>query len=61
MTGEKWISVSSVAMRLNISAATVYRLIETRHLEFRRVGVKGCIQVRETSVQDFVEKSMARF
>ena len=54
MTGEKWIPVSVVAKRLNISARTVYRLIDEKHLDSRRVGVKGCIQVNEISVQRFV-------
>lgn len=54
MTSEKWIAVSVVAMKLNVSVATVYRLIDNQTLEVRRVGVKGCIQVSESSVQAFL-------
>lgn len=56
MTGEKWIPVSVVARRLNISSRTVYRLIDEKYLDSRRVGVKGCIQVSEGSVQRFVDE-----
>lgn len=55
MTDEKWMPVSVVAKRLNVSVRTVYRLIEEKHLDSRRVGVKGCTQVREGSVRSFVE------
>jgi excisionase family DNA binding protein len=54
MTDGKWIAVSVVAKRLNVSARTVYRLIRERHLESRKVGVTGCTQVSETSVRVFV-------
>ena len=54
MTGEKWMAVSVVAKRLNVSARTVYRLIDEKILECRRVGVKGCTQVSEQSVASFV-------
>ena len=54
MTGEKWMAVSVVAKRLNVSARTVYRLIDEKILERRRVGVKGCTQVSEQSVASFV-------
>lgn len=56
MTGEKWIPVSIVAKKLNISARTVYRLIDEKHLESRRVGVKGCTQVSLESVIRFVDE-----
>ena len=55
MTDKKWIPVSVVAKRLNISARTVYRLIGEKHLETRRVGVSGCTQVSESSVLRFVD------
>ena len=48
--------VSVVAKRLNVSSRTVYRLIEERHLDCRRVGVKGCTQVSEASVARFVDE-----
>ena len=54
MTDEKWLAVSIVAKKLNVSARTVYRLIEEKHLAVRRVGVKGCTQVSEASVVSFV-------
>jgi excisionase family DNA binding protein len=54
MTGEKWMAVSVVANRLNVSVATVYRLVEERHLRSRRVGVKGCVQVSGDSVRKFI-------
>lgn len=47
--------VSVVAKRLNVSSRTVYRLIDEKHLECRRVGVKGCTQVSESSVVRFVD------
>lgn len=55
MMGEKWMPVSVVAKRLNVSSRTVYRLIDEKHLECRRVGVKGCTQVSESSVVRFVD------
>jgi excisionase family DNA binding protein len=54
--GDKWIPVSVVAKRLNVSSRTVYRLIDEKHLECRRVGVKGCTQVSEVSVIRFVDQ-----
>jgi excisionase family DNA binding protein len=56
MTAEKWMAVSVVANKLNVSAATVYRLIDGKFLESRRVGVKGCTQVSESSVKQFVHE-----
>lgn len=54
MTKEKWMAVSVVAKKLNVSARTVYRLIEERQLESRKVGVKGCTQVSDESLMIFI-------
>lgn len=55
MTKEKWLPVSVVANRLNVSETTVRRLVSRRYLKGRRVGVRGCIQVCEDSVEVFVK------
>ena len=55
MISEKWVPVSVAAKRLNVSTRTIYRLIDGKYLRGRRVGVKGCIQVRESSLSYFAE------
>ncbi len=54
MTDEKWLGVAVVATKLNVSVATVYRLIDTRNLDSRKVGVKGCTQISAASVREFI-------
>ena len=56
MNQEKWIEVSTVAKRLNVSASTVYRLIDDNILKSARFGSKKAIRVRDSSVVCF-EKS----
>lgn len=55
MTKEKWLPVSVVANRLNVSDMTVRRLVGKRLLKGRRVGVTGCVQVSEESVEVFIK------
>lgn len=50
---ERWIEVSAVARRLNVSAATVYRLIKVGSLRSTRMGVSRCLRVSERSVGAF--------
>lgn len=54
MSDEKWLAVSIVAKKLNVSARTVYRLIESKRIVSRKVGVGGCTQVSEKSVISFI-------
>ena len=53
MSKERWIEVSAVARRLNVSAATVYRLIKVGSLRSTKMGVSRCLRVSEKSVGDF--------
>ena len=53
MSKEKWLEVSTVSRRLNVSSATVYRLIKNGSLRIRRLGVSSCIRVSEKSVFEF--------
>lgn len=56
MSKDKWIEVSAVARRLNISAATVYRLIKLGSLRSTKMGVSRCLRVSERSVGEFETK-----
>jgi excisionase family DNA binding protein len=49
----KKLEVSVVASRLNVSPATVYRLIQARKLKAIRCGVKCGLRVVEASVDQF--------
>jgi len=53
MSKEKWLEVSTVSRRLNVSAQTVYRLIKNRSLRSTRLGVSSCLRVSEKSVVEF--------
>lgn len=53
---EKRLEVSVVACRLNVSTATVYRLVRSGKLRGVRMGVSQCIRVLESSVNRFEEK-----
>jgi len=53
MSKDKWMEVSSVARRLNISAATVYRLIKLGSLRSTKMGVSRCLRVSEASIKSF--------
>lgn len=55
MSDEKWLAVSIVAKKLNVSARTVYRLIEKKRIISRKVGDGGCTQVSEKSVMSFID------
>lgn len=54
MRGE-YLEVSAVASRLNVSAHTVYRLIQRKKLESVNVGDKKAIRVLRSSLQQFEE------
>ncbi len=54
----KRLEVSVVSQRLNVSTATVYRLVKEKKLRGGRVGVSGCIRVLESSVDEFVKMRM---
>lgn len=59
MSKDRWIEVSAVARRMNVSAATVYRLVKGGHLRSRKAGPARCIQVSEKSVGDFESRRAA--
>jgi|LGVF01.2.fsa_nt_gb excisionase family DNA binding protein len=50
---EKRLEVSIVAMRLNVSTATVYRLLSCGKLRGGKMGVSRCVRVMENSVKEF--------
>ncbi|SHO52865.1 helix-turn-helix domain-containing protein [Desulfopila aestuarii] len=52
MKGE-YLEVSAVAIRLNVSAHTVYRLIQRKQLESVNVGDKKAIRVLRPSLEQF--------
>jgi len=54
MRGE-YLEVSAVAIRLNVSAHTVYRLIQRKKLESVNVGDKKAIRVLRSSLDRFEE------
>ena len=56
MNKEKWLEVSAVARRLNVSPATVYRLVGAKMLHGRKMGVSGCLRVNIRSVADFEKR-----
>lgn len=53
MSKGKWLEVSTVSRRLNVSEATVYRLIKNKSLRCTRFGVASCLRISEKSVIDF--------
>ncbi len=50
------LEVSQVAARLNVSARTVYRLIDSGDLPAFRVGAGRSLRVRESEFDAFKEK-----
>lgn len=50
---KKWLEVAVVASRLNVSAMTVYRLINSKKLEGRKFGTVTGIRVARESVEMF--------
>ncbi|SHO52872.1 helix-turn-helix domain-containing protein [Desulfopila aestuarii] len=50
-----YLEVSAVATRLNVSAHTVYRLIQRNKLESVNVGNKKAIRVLRSSLERFEE------
>jgi len=52
----EFMEVSVVAMRLNVSPATVYRLINAGRLESIKVGVSKGIRVRRQSLENFMKQ-----
>lgn len=56
MNRVKWLEVSAVSRRLNVSAATVYRLIKNKSLHSTRFGVSRCFRVSEKSVVEFEQR-----
>lgn len=53
MSKEKWLEVSAVARRLNVSLATVYRLIGSKMLRSNKMGVSRCLRISASSVAEF--------
>lgn len=54
----KWLEVSVVARRFNISESTVYRLIQKRQLIGMAAGVSKGYRVLRKSVEDYESKRM---
>lgn len=54
MRGE-YLEVSAVAIKLNVSAHTVYRLIQRKKLKSVNVGNKKAIRVLRSSLEQFEE------
>lgn len=50
-----YLEVSAVATRLNVSAHTVYRLIQRKKLESVNVGDRKAIRVLRSSLERFEE------
>lgn len=51
-------SVKQVADRLAVSAAVVYRLIDSGQLEAHRIGLKrGTLRISEQQIEAYLEKS----
>jgi len=53
MTTGKLLDVSQAARRLNVSRATIYRLINSGHLPASRLGTAHCIRITEAAVESF--------
>ena len=53
-SGPRLLSVASVADRLEVSAKTVRRWIETGKLRIHRLG--RCIRISEADLQDFIHR-----
>lgn len=53
MIRDRKLEVSKVANRLNVSAATVYRLVKSKELAGIRFGNSQCIRIKESSVEEF--------
>ena len=56
MSKEKWLEVSTVARRLNVSPATVYRMVGVQILHGKKMGVSGCLRVSSRSVAEFEKR-----
>lgn len=56
MSRVKWLEVSTVSKRLNVSAMTVYRLVKKQSLRGAKFGVSGCMRVSEKSVVEFEQR-----
>lgn len=56
MNKDKWLEVSAVARRLNVSLATVYRLIGSKMLRSNKMGVSRCLRISERSIADFEKR-----
>lgn len=54
------LSVGEVARRLNVSTATVHRLIDERDIGHVRIG-KRTIRIPESHLQGYVERCTIRF
>ncbi len=50
------LEVSVVAMKLNISTATVYRMIQTGKLEARNFGERKALRIPRSVLDDFLER-----
>ena len=53
MEKKRTMDVSQVAIRLNVSRSTVYRLIDQRVLPASRLGTAYCIRVLEEDVEQY--------
>lgn len=55
----KYLEVSAVAKKLNVSTSTVYRLIKQKKLIVSKNGVSAGIRVLKNSVTEFEEMRIA--
>ena len=54
----KFLTVSEVAERLNVSAATVYNLVERDRLAHHRIGIgRGAVRVSEEQLRAYLEST----
>ena len=54
----KFLTVSEVAERLNVSVATVYNLVEQSRLAHHRIGVgRGAVRVSEEQLRAYLEST----
>ena len=58
---KKLLTVLQVSVRLNVSRSQVYKLIEAGDLPAAKMGEKKGFRVRESVVDDFLEKRCANF
>lgn len=57
----KWLEVSTVAGRLNVSPNTVYRLIKKKKLKAMAAGVEKGYRVLSSSVEEFERARIEAF